>query len=615
VTTLASAPLDTAHRLDTLLLAQWGRAPDRPALIDGDRTLTQGQLRDRASRVARTLRARGVGPGVRVAVRLDRSAEAVIGLLGVILAGGAHVAIDTDDPPERARYILDDCQPRVLLTTHDRIAELAYADTGAAEILTLKEALDGPADPGHPFEPTPELADQAALAIYTSGSTGRPKASLISHRAITRRLASLQSTHPLGADDRTVHHTAYSFDMFLIEVYWPLLNGATVILAEPQGQRDVQYLSELVRRHEVTSLYCVVSLLELFLLGQPAGARYPALRQVLTGGEPLNPELVRAFHNRFEASLTNLYGPSECTIYCTAWRCPRDPNLSTVLIGSAIEETPLRILDENGDPVPDGQPGELYIGGTGVALGYLNRPELNRERFLPDRDGDGGDGRMYRSGDLVRRLPGGDLEFLGRVDQQVKVRGYRIELGEIEAAAQRSALVRQAAVTAQGAGNEARLVAFLVPAEGAPRDPAAFTRLLKDELAVILPRYMVPAALTLVDELPLTRNGKLDRQALTARAAAIAPATTATASATDADADADSLEDTVARAWSKVLEVPAVGREDNFFDIGGTSLKVIRLVRHLEGELGLEVPMQLLFRQPTLAGFAAALHRRGDTGE
>jgi amino acid adenylation domain-containing protein len=364
VTTLASAPLDTpldtAHRLDTLLLAQWGRAPDHPALVDGDRTLTQGQLRDRASRVARTLRARGVGPGVRVAVRLDRSAEAVIGLLGVILAGGAHVAIDTDDPPERARYILDDCQPRVLLTAHDRIAELAYAGTGTTEILTLKEALDGPDGPGRPFEPAPELADEAALAIYTSGSTGHPKASLISHRAITRRLASLQSTHPLGADDRTVHHTAYSFDMFLIEVYWPLLNGATVILAEPQGQRDVQYLGELVRRHDVTSLYCVVSLLELFLLGQPDNARYPALRQVLTGGEPLSPELVRAFHGRFEASLTNLYGPSECTIYCTAWRCPRDPSLSAVLIGSAIEETPLRILDENGEPVPDGQPGELY---------------------------------------------------------------------------------------------------------------------------------------------------------------------------------------------------------------------------------------------------------------
>lgn len=605
--TLAYNPLDSAHRLDTLLLTRWYRDPDRPALVDGDRTLTAGELRARAGRVAHALRRHGIRPGDLVAVRLERSAEAIVGLLGVILAGGAHVAIDTDDPIERVRYMLDDCQPRALLTRKDQFHELG--DVPGTEVLTLEEAEQAqPNDPEGPPDPAAALADEPAVAIYTSGSTGRPKASLISHRAITSRLASLQGTHPLTEDDRIVHHTAYSFDMFLIEVYWPLLNGSTVVLAKPGRQRDGEYLAKLIRRHSVTTLYCVVSLLELFLVTQPAEARFPTVRRVLTGGEPLSPALVRTFHGPFDATLTNLYGPSECTIYCTAWSCPPDPDLQTVLIGSAIEETTLWILDEEGRPVADGTPGELYIGGEGVALGYLNRPNLTRERFLPDHLGNSG-GRLYRSGDLVRNLPGRGLEFLGRIDQQVKVRGFRIELGEIEVTTQRSPLVRQAAVATHGSGNEAQIVAFVVPQDDAPEDPAEFARQLRDELKTSLPTYMVPAAVSLVAELPLTKNGKLDRQSLAKRAASVAPATTAQKAPPKA-----ALEGVVAAAWCAVLDVPSVGRDDNFFDIGGTSLKVIRVVRELEAELGIELPVQLLFHQPTLSGFASELHRRRTAG-
>ncbi|WUH88890.1 non-ribosomal peptide synthetase [Streptomyces sp. NBC_00433] len=596
---MAGSPSDPTHRLDLLLADRLLRDPGRPALVEGSRTWTAGEVHQRAGSVARALRAHGVLPGDRVAVRMERSAESVIGLLAVVLAGAAHVAVDVNDPVERVVFMLEDCRPRVLLTRADQLGPLGGVP--GVEALTFEEAeREGASLPDAPRPAGADAADEPAIAIYTSGSTGRPKASLVSHRAITARLASLQGSHPLGEDDRMVHHTAYSFDMFLIEVYWPLLNGCAVVIAEPGRHRDGDYLGELIRHHRVTTFYCVVSLLELFLLAQPPDRLFPALRQVLTGGEPLSPALVRAFHRQVTATLTNLYGPSECTVYCTAWRCPPDPGLETVLIGRAIEETPLWILDEAGDPVPQGEPGELYIGGAGVALGYLNRPELTQERFLPDRLGGSG-GRLYRSGDLVRELPEGELEFLGRLDDQVKVRGVRIELGEIEATAQRSAAVRQAAVVAQGTGNAAQLVAFVVPADGASADPVEFAARLRAELGATLPASMVPAV-SLVGELPLTKNGKLDRRALSERAGSVLPATSA-----GREPPAGALETTVADIWSRVLEVPAVGRPDDFFDVGGTSLKVIQVVRGLQERLGIEVPVRLLFHQPTLAGFSSLL--------
>ncbi|MFB6549736.1 amino acid adenylation domain-containing protein [Streptomyces sp. NPDC056405] len=598
---MASTTRDAAHRLDVLLTERLLRDPGAPALVEGSRRLTAGELHARATTVAHRLRMSGVGPGDRVAVRMERSMEAVIGLLAVVLAGGAHVAIDIEDPVDRVAHMLADCRPEVLLTRQRDVD--ALGGPAGVRVLAFEDAEQSWADDGPDRPPNAAVgsADEPVVAIYTSGSTGRPKASLISHRALTTRLASLQRTHPLGPSDRIVHHTAYGFDMFLIEVYWPLLNGCTVVIAEPGRRRDGEYLAQLIQRHSVTTLYCVVSLLEIFLVTQPPDRRFPSVRQVLTGGEPLSPSLVHTFHRQLESTLTNLYGPSECTIYCTAWQCPEDPDLDRVLIGHAIEETSLWILDAQGHPVPDGEPGELHIGGTGLALGYLNRPELTKERFLPSRFG-APDDRLYRSGDLVRSVPGGALEFLGRIDEQVKVRGYRVELGEIEVTAQRSGLVRHAAVVAHGTGNAAHLVAFVVPGTDTPRDRAEFTRLLRDEMGTMLPAYMVPAAVSLVDELPLTKNGKLDRQALVERAESVVPSTTA-----HVEPPGSGVETAVARIWSEVLALPAVGRHDDFFEVGGTSLKVIQVMRRLQDEFGTEIPVQLLFSRPTLSGFAALL--------
>ena len=589
---------DDRRRLDTLLLSRWDADPAHPAVVDGDRVLTAGELRDRTVRVASLLRGRGVRPGDRVAVYLERSADFVIGVTGVVLAGAAQVAFDVNDPVARTLDMLADCEPRLLVTTPELRSRFP-ADLGV-EVVTVAEC--AATEPAEPFDPAAGRDEQPAVVIYTAGSTGRPKASLIPHRAVTTRLRALQRSHGLGPSDRMLHHTACSFDMFLIEVYWPLITGTTVVIAAPGRQRDADYLAETIRSAEISVFYCVVSLLELFLLARGPEERFDGLRRVLTGGEPLAPELVRRFHAQSTAPLTNLYGPSECTIYCTAWVPPRDPDLDTVYIGPAIEDTTLWILDEDGKPVPDGEPGELYIGGAGLALGYLNRPELTAERFVPDHLGDG-TGPLYRSGDLVRTHPVGGLEFLGRVDLQVKIRGYRIELGEIESAALRVPGVRQAAAVAHGRGSDARLVGFLVLEADAV--PEAVTAAVRRALRDALPSYMVPASFATLAAMPLTANGKLDRALLTERAGEVLPATTAAVEARPPAGD--DLAAVVTGVWCEVLGVPAIGPDDDFFDIGGDSFKVVRAVRKLEALLGVEVPMDLAFDEPTVTGFTAAL--------
>ncbi|MFJ8095318.1 non-ribosomal peptide synthetase [Streptomyces griseofuscus] len=595
-------PADAAHRLDTALLARWAAHPTHQAIVDGDDILLAGEVRDRAVHTATLLRERGVRPGDRVAVLLERSADFVIAVTAVVLAGGAHVAIDTANPGERVQFLLDDSEPRLLLTSAALRATLPD-DLGTA-VLTVEECAEAPASAGE-FTPAPDLADSPAVIIYTSGSTGRPKGSLLSHRGVSARLRSLQNSHPIDDGDRVLHHTACTFDMFLVEVYWPLLHGAAIVVAAPGRQRDPEHLARLIREQRVTTVWWVVSLLELFLLALRPGERVDGLRQALTGGEALSPELVRRFHSRSDATLSNLYGPSECTMYCTAWVCPRDPDPATVLIGSAIEDTTLRVLDEQGRPVAPGEPGELYIGGVGVSLGYHNRPELTAERFVKDPV-DPAAGLLYRSGDLVREHTPGQLEYLGRVDRQIKIRGFRIEPGEIEGTIRTAPGVRQAAVIAHGTGPETRLVGFVVLDE----DGTDLSLLsVSTHLADRLPAHMVPAALIPLDHFPLTPNGKLDHAVLAARAEEALPATTGSACAQDAS----DLVSVIADIWSEVLGAGPLGPADDFFALGGDSFRAIRAVRELEARTGLQVPMHLVFEASEVAEFAAAIAEDTET--
>ncbi|MEU8863111.1 amino acid adenylation domain-containing protein [Streptomyces umbrinus] len=610
---------DADHRLDALLLERWERDPALPAIVSGQTVLTVGELRERVLRTATALRAHGVRAGDRVVIHHDRSVEFVVAVLGAMFAGAAHVALGVDDPPQRTLRAVQDCAPRAVLT-NSALRE-RFSDVPDLVVLTDEECATYPPTLEPVRDASDASADDPVAVIHTSGSTGRPKASLISHRALVSRIKALQTTHRMDERDRMLHHTVCTFDMHLGELYWPLLAGATVVIAAPGRHRDADHLAELIRDQGITTVYFGVSQLELFLLTRDPAERYDGLRQVLTGGEVLGPELVKRFHSRSTASLTNIYGPSECTIYCTAWVLPRDPDLDTVLIGPAIQDTELWILDEKGTPVADGEPGELYIGGAGVALGYLNRPELTAERFLdaerlPDVPSVSPDSRLYRSGDLVRARPDGALEFLGRADRQVKIRGIRIEPGEIEETAKRCTGVGQAAVVAHGSGAEKRLAAFVVPEEGVA--PGSLPSSVREALLTWLPPYMVPSAIEVADELPLTPNGKLDRRLLETwaakRSAESAPARPVqrapVGESVDGDLDADlDVESVVSEVWCEVLQVSEVGRDDDFFDLGGDSFKVLRVVETLRERLRADIPLAALLLEPTAADFSEELRR------
>jgi amino acid adenylation domain-containing protein len=453
-----------------------------------------------------------------------------------------------------------------------------------------------------PVQPAPAAwhnGDTPSYTIYTSGSTGKPKASLTPHRALVSRLRWLQRRYGLTPDDRVLYKTACGFDVSVAELYWPLSVGAQLVVAAPGGQRDPDYLAEAVLRRGVTVLHFVPSLLELFLSGRPSTETYPGLRLLLAGGEALAPELVRRFYQRTPATLHNLYGPSECAIYTTAWECPRDPDLELVLIGHAVDDTELRVLDEHGRPVPQGTVGELFIGGVGLAREYLNRPELTAERFVPDHRGAAG-ARLYRSGDLVRQLPDGALEYLGRLDTQLKIRGNRVEPEEVRNTLLSLPGVAQAAVVPWQRDGSTELAGFFVPAA----EPSPSAEQLRERLRAHLPGYMVPALLRPIDILPLTPNGKLDRDALGALATVV-PATPADpASSADHGEQLSEVEQVIAEIWHELLGGPALGLTDDFFDLGGTSIQAVKATQRLSRRLGVAVPMQVMYEESTLCYYA-----------
>ncbi|MGW3107985.1 non-ribosomal peptide synthetase [Streptomyces sp. NPDC001100] len=585
------------RRLDHLLLRQWEREPDLPALIRGDSVVTSGELKDRVLASAAALRDRGVVDGDLVAVYQPRSIEFVVSVLAVVFAGAAHVAFDVGDPPERTRHEIVDCAPRLVVTTREGAARLAPPVPALLIDGDRQPALERPAPPRTaPASP--------AVVLFTSGSTGRPKASVISHAAVASRMAAFQNGHPMGPGDRVLHHTACTFDLYLAELYWPLLVGAAVVIAEPGRQRDAAHLARLIQDTRVTTFCCVPSLLELFLLDRDSTERYDGLKYVIAGGEALSPDLVRRFHARSTASLTNIYGPSECTVFATAWTCPRDPDPDLVLIGPPVPDTTVHLLDENRLAVPDGQPGEVFIGGVGVADGYLGRPELTAERFVTGVPG--AEGRLYRTGDLARRHPDGALEFLGRLDHQVKIRGVRVETGEVEATAMRCPGVRQAAVVAAGSGSDKRLYAFVVPEPGTDRQ--ALPAEVRERLREWLPQAMLPSAVRVLDALPLTQNGKLDRQLLARQAPVERQAERAAfPAASDRATTTGGMEDLVSGIWRTVLGVPQLAHDEDFFDIGGDSFRAVQVMGAVQEALGRKVPLDVLLRLPTVETFSAGL--------
>jgi amino acid adenylation domain-containing protein len=565
--------------LHELIEAQVARTPDSIAVIFEDECLTYAELDERANELAVELRHRGVGPDGIVAVCMERSVELVVALLGVLKAGGAYLPLDPSYPRERLRFMLEDSQPVVLLKQTDAICvEEVVSGKGA------KEQRERSVSPKN-----------LAYVIYTSGSTGKPKGAMNTHEGIVNRLLWMQDRYQLTSSDCVLQKTPFSFDVSVWEFFWPLLTGAKLVLAKPGGHQDPAYLAELIEREQVTTIHFVPSMLQAFLTGA-AMNRCQSLERVICSGEALSYELQESFHQLLDAELHNLYGPTEASVDVTHWTCERNSQRAIVPIGRPITNTEIYIVDSMGQPVPAGVAGELLIGGLGLGRGYLNRPDLTAERFQPHPFATTPGARLYRSGDLARYQADGQIEYLGRLDQQVKLRGFRIELGEIEAALSAHSAVRTCVVTTyEVTPGDPRLIAYVVHKNETTAED------LRHHLQQRLPEYMVPAFFIRLDQIPHLPNGKIDRRSLPA------PTNLRPELAREFVAPRNEIEAEVAEIWAAVLRLERVGIHDNFFELGGHSLLATQIVARINQSFPIDFPLRQMFETPTVDAMAQCL--------
>jgi amino acid adenylation domain-containing protein len=594
-----------AQCLQELFEAQVQRTPQASALIFENERLSYAELNARANRLAHYLRGLGVGAEVPVALALERSVELVVGMLAILKAGGAYVPLDPSYPSERLGFMLEDTQAPVLLT-QERLRGRLPAYAGRTVYVDAERAHFAGEPEHNPGVCT--TAENLAYIIYTSGSTGTPKGVMIEHRAVANYGCWISETFPLAPNDRVLHKTSIGFDASIEEIFFPLTCGATLVVAAPD--LSVAELLDLVRAQRITVLQVVPGLLAA-MLSDDGLHSCDSVRLILCGAEPLSAQLCGRLHEQSRAELVNLYGPTETTISSTFWRYRPGSVRANVPIGEPIANTRIAIVDRAGQTVPVGLPGELYIAGAGVARGYVRRPELTAEHFIQVGPDDPW-ARFYKTGDRVRQLNDGTLEFLGRCDEQVKIRGYRIEPAEIESVLLEHPEVRRAVVLARDGApgkfgeRSARLVAYIVPA--APANSAqpggsldsCLTTSLRDVLKQRLPDFMIPSVFVALEELPVTSSGKVDRRRLLELAhddAASAPYAP----------PLGETEQTLAAIFAEALGVERVGAHDDFFDLGGDSLLVVQLLARVKAAFGTSVSVRDFFSSPTVAQLAAAL--------
>ena len=617
--------LDTEGRQDCLhhcFLHQVLNTPNAIAVVTDDGEWTYQTVFLKAITLAQWLQKNGVGPDVLVGVCAERSYEMVVALYGILFAGGAYVPLDPDYPKDRLQYMLNDSSVSIVLASNRVIAAkvVALSDSVAAveanssdisghtdkvtvldltddwnqiESIALEsntiEVLAQSVKQKILNEPLITTADHLAYMIYTSGSTGRPKGVLVSHRAIVNRILWMQDEFPIDETDAVLQKTPFSFDVSVWEFFWPLMQGAQLIVAAPGAHKDPKALEVLINRYKITTLHFVPSMLNLFLAAMPKGA-CNSLRQVFCSGEALSCDTQERFFSLITCGLYNLYGPTEAAVDVTYWRCDSNHNRRSVPIGRPIANTQMYILDPAGHPVPPGVAGELMIAGVGLARGYHNKPDLTRSKFIDNPFNS--QSKLYKTGDLARYNIEGIIEFLGRIDNQVKIRGFRIELDEIEQVARSYSGLKDVVVIAKQRTEEDKvLMAWVV------FDVEADIKGLNDYWESQLPHYMVPSYITAIKSIPLTANGKVDLKSLPELTVTNDPQLTFVA-------PRNRMERFICQQWLEAISADALvmaelGIDDDLFHVGGHSLTAVRLVTRISDQFGLQIPLQSVFKQST----------------
>jgi amino acid adenylation domain-containing protein len=581
--------------LHEMVEEQVERTPEAVAVVYEGEELSYAALNRRANQLAHWMRRRGVGAEVLVGVCVERSLDMVVALLAILKAGGAYVPLDPHSPPQRLAAMVEEGNVPLLLT-HSEHREALSASR--ARVFCLDEVGDDVRRESADDCDSRVTPDNLAYVIFTSGSTGRPKGAMNTHRGIRNRISWMQEEYGLAERDRVLQKTPFTFDVSVWEFFWPLIAGARLVVARPDGHRDPVYLVDLIRAQKITTLHFVPSMLAAFLEQEDLSG-CACVERVMCSGEALPAELRDRFFARMESQLHNLYGPTEAAVDVTFWHCRRDDREARVPIGRPIANTQIHLLDGNRNPVPVGVPGELYIGGVAVGRGYVGNPALTSQVFLDDSFSGEAGAKLYKTGDLAVRRADGAIEFLGRLDNQVKLRGFRIELGEVEAVLGSEGGVREVAVVMrEDTAGDPRLVAYLVGKEV----PGAGE--LRARLRERLPEYMIPSSFEVLEALPLNANGKLDRRALPR------PKRERSAQGSGRVAPRDGLELELMRLWEECLEVRPIGVTEDFFELGGHSLLAVRLMFRIRSELGQDLPLATLFQAPTIERQAGLLRRR-----
>ncbi|MHC5897537.1 non-ribosomal peptide synthetase, partial [Nostoc sp.] len=582
-----------------LFEAQVEQTPDAVAVIFEDEKITYWDLNCRANAVAHYLRSLGVKPDILVGLYFERSLSMAIAILGILKAGGAYVPFDPNYPQEHQAFMFQDSQVSVLLSQEHLVEKLPEHQ---AQVVCLDRDWEKIARESQENPPSSVTPFNLAYVIYTSGSTGKPKGVAIAHRSVCDHLYWRQTTFGLTPTDKVLQTISISFDPSVWQIFWPLSFGAQLVMARPDGHLDPAYVVQIIVQQQITVITLVPSLLRVFL-EEKGVEECNCLKHVTCGGEALPQELIDRFYDLLNVGniLHNLYGPTEATIDATYWTCQRGNHSSIAPIGRPIANTQIYILDADLQPLPIGEPGELYIGGIGLAQGYHNRGELTAEKFIANPWSQEPGDRLYKTGDLARYLKDGNIEILGRIDRQVKIRGFRVELGEIETILSQNPAVKENVVIAHEdvPGNK-RLIAYVV----GDREQVISISELRRFLEGKLPEYMVPSAFVLLETIPLTPNGKVDRRALPITES-IRPEI-----AVDYVMPRNETEQAIATVWQKALNLEKTGIYDNFFELGGHSLLMVQVHRELQEIFGEELSIVELFKFPTIDSLAQHLTQK-----